>query len=319
MESNMRKKIILGLLSLIVSTTSVLDAKADDFFDKLKNIINPKKQEHVEEAPVEKFYNGVIEPFGGLSWDDGLKDVVEKLLKIEGLETLNLEFTERHDIISLKSIKIADLPKKVAEGIVKRNDVYSNPKDGRFIYSYFMENAPSHILGKYKDKNYKDVVYYPHDMFIEASPIMINQVPFTLRIDFANLPPLGIDRPNKVFKDKLGYAYALVPVLVVLESSSPTLINEHHKEISENLKKKYGIEVPTVARGAFAPLSMKYSSQAFKGDKDSFLSAAKFETSYTIKYESTHYKQPYIELYRKHLDDFEINKNKGKKDLKNGL
>ena len=28
---------------------------------------------------------------------------------------------------------------------------------------------------------------------------------------------------------------------------------------------------------------------------------------------------PYIDMYRKHLDDFEINKNKDKKDLKDRL
>ena len=309
MELNMRKKIVLGLVSLIITTTSVLDAKADDFFDKLKNIVNGKEKN--KEVVVEKnyFYNGVIAPFGGITWEDGLKDVVEKLLKIEGLEKLNLEFTENHDIISLKSIKIADLQKKVAEGLVKRNEIYANPKDGRLSPSYYIEEGFSNILMKYKDKAYKDVIYYPHSMFIEASPIMINKVPFTLRIDFENMPTLGLDKPNKVFKDKLSISYPLLPVQVLLESSSKTLIQEHQKEISEALNKKYGISIPKVGS----------VGESIAGTQETSLWISSYDDYYKIKYLSKFYKMPYIDMYRKHLDDFEINKNKDKKDLKDRL
>lgn len=313
----MKKTFFAGLLSFTFLLTTSNTVNAEDIFDwinKQTNTNNKNQQKQEEQLPPK--YSGIIQPFGGLNWDDGLKDIVEKIIKIKGLEEFYITVSNDLDKLSIKSIKISDLPKKVSEALLKKNDVYENPKDSRLTPTYYMENQPWN-LGKYRDKNFKDVLYYPHDLYITASPVMISGVPFHLVVKMSNLPALALDRPQKVFKDKIGYSYPVVPTVVTLYTDS-RLLQGKNAEISEALQKKYGIQVSKTTNGN-ASLSMTYAGAAFSGDKESFLSADDGGEYYKIKYESTYYPHIYYDTYQKHLKAFETHNNKGKQDLKNGL
>jgi|GEM_PF-3100437 uncharacterized protein YbaR (Trm112 family) len=120
--------------------------------------------------PVKPHPVAEIKPFGDLTWDDNPLEVILKLRKIEGLQTLRLGFVDGRGYcdINPRSTELR-LRQLLRSSLMLRTCQVPG------IHGYIMPNAPK----------------------ITASPIGIGDGVFTLTVYFSSEPGSMIDNPNK--------------------------------------------------------------------------------------------------------------------------
>lgn len=249
-----------------------------------------------------------IEPFGGLKWNDGFQDVVNKVAQIEGLETFNLCVRDMIDKSNCTSIKgnhdNLALAGKLGEALEKANS------------SLFDKERTNILTDNHHDLHFrylgaggqtKKASFGPY--YIKASPVMISGVPFTLAIKFYAHPGVDCELPASVLMEKKGgFSFPLYLVEVLLQSSSPNL-SSGKEAIMNSLNAKYGKLV--LLEGKFYP-----DGGTVEDKQGRRLEISMSDGKCGIVYENG--ESYYAELeakYQKHLASIEQERMKGKPSL----
>ncbi|MDT8448436.1 MAG: hypothetical protein RRB13_16210 [bacterium] len=198
-------------------------APAAGFAFNLGNLLPGEPEAHAQ-APK----TAAIQPFGSLAWDDSLLEAFQKLL---AMNPEKLDLVKGGDRISLKGVSTkAQLEAKMTEFLKKQNKLYLDPTDRRL---------KMHLVG-YKGTDGADRLYLRRGFHLEASPVMIQDVPFTVTVNTVFAPGIELQKPETVLQVKqAGYSYPLAIKDVRLQARSPKLAVSH-KAIADMLNQKYG-------------------------------------------------------------------------------
>jgi beta-lactamase regulating signal transducer with metallopeptidase domain len=153
-----------------------------------------------------------IEPYGGISWNDGLLQVIQKIKKIDGITNITWASNARgvHSIDFTTIATSADL----SAACEKRLSEYflavgggPGPPNTRLYQSTFATYKDA--LGN--DKKYVDANAIGRE--ISAGPIILAGHPFTLHVYFGSYQGFAVQFPNETF-NLPNYEYAVVPLAI---------------------------------------------------------------------------------------------------------
>ena len=250
-----------------------------------------------------------IEPFGSLTWEDGIFDVVVKINNMKDLD--NIEIRAGHaDGVNIKGVTDKNrLSQKLTNVLENREPLLLKPNDPRVrSYGNLLE-----FIGKNGDKKKFIAATYE----IKAFPIIIKTIPFTLIARFEYSPGLAIYSPEKVLTESKGfYTFPLILTEVLLEAESPSLPDKY-QEIHDILHLKYDkYDTPYANKYGY---TFNLKNQLDEGNVlDKY--GNRFEVSWgTYRYNMSYsagndYKRILNEKYIQHLSDLESQKTKMKKD-----
>jgi len=252
-------------------------------------------------------YGKDIKPFGDLTWQDGLAEVLSKINNIEGIEKVNLKIGM--DKINVKGITTKD-------DIEKELNAVSKATEGGFDKVAILAD---HQLSL---ENYKEIgkkVLRSGPFVVEAFPIMVANIPFTIYIPFTNSIGLMVQSPEKAImlkRSKHGSYYLPLIIDSVTLTCKLASLDKDFVKLKEIIKKKYE----------------KFGSKHCIDDKDSFsfkvkdkkgttfkMVASIYAKRCTIVYNNTAYKKRLKEIYNNYLSEFKKESHKGKKDMSSGL
>lgn len=246
----------------------------------------------------------IFEPFGGIKWEDGLFQIVNKLKAFKGIESITLSLSGSD--ISLKNINNKnDLVKKLSELLDKYSPGYYKAGSIIMAESYTGANG----------KTRKRVLSPP---VLVASPIIIAGVPFSLKVNFEYAPGLEVSNFDVVpIETRAGYAFPLVITKTTLSSFSKTLADSG-KNVIQVVESKYRKYDP---ENNF--LRADDGSKSLQGglyDKDRRgIWVSINPVNATISYSSVVYSKQLAETYRKFLAERESKNNAGKADMGAGI
>ena len=251
-----------------------------------------------------------IEPFGGLSWTNGLWTAVNKVAKIEGVEQLNVNMMFDGGSMDAKGISsqtefTEKVNKLVLANFAKKTDLPFGNAPGKLS----KQNTP------FTDKDNKKWDYNEYvGVRVICSPIVIKQVPFKMTLEFSYAPGQVIANPDDVvFLKDLGLAFPLILTKVELESDSPTLSNKK-TEIINLLIAKYGSLNSSFADGLTTMGGSSVSDQ-----QDRKLGVSIQDGFCQITYSSNFEKMALDKKYTDHLSEAEKSKIGNKPDASSGL
>lgn len=185
-----------------------------------------------------------IEPYGGLSWDDGLFQVIQKLKKMDGIT--HITWVTHAGGIPPVDLASITTPEELSAAFEKRISEYT---------STYKSDVP---LYDYKDAAGNDKKYVPDpvqnsnpntlmwdnvmSMEISAEPIILASHPFKLTISFETYPGFAVQHPDRVVQ--LPTFDAIIPFAItnVLLSSDTNLSDDARNAIAAKLVAKYGID-----------------------------------------------------------------------------
>ncbi len=248
-----------------------------------------------------------IKPFGDLTWQDSLVEVLSKINNIEGIEKVNLR-------IGMYKINVKGIAAK--DEIERELNAVSKATEGGFDKVAILAD---HRLSL---ENYKEIgkkVLRSGPFVVEAFPIMVANIPFTIYIPFTNSIGLTVQSPEKAIMLKStkhgSYYLPLIIDSVTLTSKLPSL-DKNFVKLKEIIKKKYG----------------KFGNKRCIDDKDSFsfkvkdkqgttfkMVASTYAKRCTIVYNSMAYEKRLKEIYNNYLSESRKESHKGKKDMSSDL
>lgn len=166
----------------------------------------------------------IIEPFGGIKWNDSLVQLIVKLSAIKGIQHVRLHLNDAEADVR-KVTKRGDLEKALSDLMLKYN-----PR-------IFKDLKP--MTENYTGENGAKRKHMHLTPTITASPIIISGVAFELKATFENAPGLEVVNAEAVPIEKRGgHSFPVVISEVSLASSSASLTNSYQNIISM-LESKY--------------------------------------------------------------------------------
>jgi len=250
----------------------------------------------------------VIEPFGGLTWQDGFADGFQKIKGMAGIQSITVKISGEVAALSLS----ADVT--ILSETIKKSKAFSR-----------------YEIGEERHQNNRDLDYkeyfdvkgvkrrYPFLSFQEVSiiaePILIAGIPYTLTAIFKNEPGFGLAYPAKIFP-LTSCDFPLVLRRVKLTTKSPGL-KEHVKDINKLVYSKFaGYMLDGDA-------SIYNATGVFVGrDEQGGCSITYNSHDGSIEYKCEEHNgetDRLSELYRKHIANLESQQFKNAPDMKSGL
>jgi hypothetical protein len=259
----------------------------------------------------------LIQPFGDLTWEDGISDVLMKINNINGIETMNL-IIDPPDQISVKGITTKNRLEK------QLNLVCNATEPGTTFYKVPLLSDNQLSLENYKELGKKILRSAP--FIIEAFPIMVANMPFKIYISFDNSVGLMIRSPEKAImlnSPKHGKYY--IPLVITqVALTSELLVSGRDLGANKDFVNLKGIVKEKYANSL--------SKKEYRDDKDSFklqvkdkkgtafkMLASIYSKKCNIIYQSMVYKKRLREIYNNYLSELRKDKHKGKKDMSSGL
>ena len=244
----------------------------------------------------------IIEPFGGIKWDDNLVQLIVKLSAIKGIQHVRLSLNDAEADVR-KVSKRGDLEKTLSDLMLKYN-----PR-------IFKDLKPT--AENYSGENGAKRKYMRLTPKITASPIIISGVAFELKATFEIAPGLEVVNAEAVPIEKRGgHSFPLVISEVSLVSSSASLANSYQNIISmiETKYRKFDPETN---------LLMLHQNSSMEGnvsdiDGNTFHADISSNRANRI-YRGAKCKSQLNEAYRKHLAAAEKKANAGKAEMGSGL
>ncbi|MCX6908308.1 MAG: hypothetical protein NTY01_09720 [Verrucomicrobia bacterium] len=175
-----------------------------------------------------------IEPYGGLSWDDGFYQVVCKLQKLPGIERI---------LINGRDTDI--------KGIRSESEIYSliakswGNDFGAVLPQIVGNDISARDTTPYKDAlgNEKRLLRDPRSFITEllASPIVLGGHPFKMHVNFLHSIGYAVKYPDRVFRFAK-YPSAIIPLAIceVSLTSETDLSKDSQAIIHSALVEKYG-------------------------------------------------------------------------------
>lgn len=177
-----------------------------------------------------------IEPYGGISWNDGVFQVIQKIKKIEGITTIT--WVSQHSAL-INSIDLTTIttPEELSAAIEKTlSESFSKISYNRDAFS------------PYKDASGNDKKYIsytdPIGDELTAGPIILAGHPFSLEVHFKTYPAFAIQYPDQVINLPKEGAVAPLAITSVVLKTDTNLSDEALNAIAEKLIAKYGISDP---------------------------------------------------------------------------
>lgn len=188
-----------------------------------------------------------IEPYGGISWNDGVFQVIQKIKKIEGITNItwvdpsgNVHPIDLTAITTQEELNAA-FEKMILQGLSR----YRQPPS-----SQFSNNNLDMPLYPYKDASGNDKKYVsdsglignPFGNSLTAGPIILAGHPFTLCVAFKSYPGFAVQFPDQVIKLP-NYQGAVAPLAItsVKLVTDTNLSDDARNTIIDKLIAKYGI------------------------------------------------------------------------------
>jgi len=279
------------------------------------------KKKSVPKKPVtlSKPSGDSIQPFSSLSWQDSLVEVLSKIHGIEGVEKINL-IVGPPDKISVKGISTKKRLEK------ELNAVSNATEPGTTFYKLALLSDNQLSLENYEELGKQVLDSGP--FVVEAFPIIIANIPFTLYIVFTNCAGLLVESPEKAIMLKSPqYGNYYIPLIIgqVILTSDLQIPGEN-LGANEDFVKLKGI------------VKQKYESFLSKkdarisDDKDVFqleikdkegsvfkMVASRYTNKCKIIYQSTAHESKLKKSYSTYLSEFKKNKYKNKKDMGSAL
>lgn len=244
----------------------------------------------------------LIEPFGGIKWNDSLMQLIGKLSAIKGVNHIVLHLSNEN--VDVRNVaKKAELEKRLSGLMLKYNS------------RIFKDLQP--MTEQYTGKSGAKRKYILLTPQITASPIVIDGVAFDLKVKFAYAPGLEVVSPDAVLIEKTGgHAFPLVISEVSLTSSAAGLASRY-QNIANLIETKYRKFDPEAARLVLKPDS-GISGSVYDDDGNALnVRISSREASFI--YVSEKYQTQLAESYRKYLAEGELKANSGKADMGAGL
>lgn len=244
----------------------------------------------------------IIEPFGGIKWDDNLLQIIGKLSAIKGMQNISLHLSNASTDVRNVSTR-EDLEKTFSDLMLKYNPrIFKDLKPMAENYSGKDGASRKHLLLTPK---------------ITASPIVISGVAFELTVKFINTPGLEIVNAVAVPLEKRGgYSFPLVIREVSLASSSATLASSS-KNIIKMIETKYRKYDPEENRLTVDQDTSMRGSVSDKNDNTLQIGISPRDAQLT--YSSEKYQSQLVDAYQNHLAKAERKANAGKADMGSGL
>jgi hypothetical protein len=158
---------------------------------------------------------GLIQPYGGLSWEDGHEGVVHKLNGIGGVEKIVLG----NGIYEHSENVKGRIGKELRDSLVKSYGRFTD--EGNFANPE-LSRAKFFIDGRGEKVPFHEC--QPAE--ITVSPVVLGGVPFEMRLEYVYSPGLVVLYPGRVILANDGrqdYAIAMVLRRVSMSTSSPLL------------------------------------------------------------------------------------------------
>jgi beta-lactamase regulating signal transducer with metallopeptidase domain len=190
-----------------------------------------------------------IEPYGGISWNDGVFQVIQKIKKIEGITNITWVDTSGNvhpNPIDLTAITTPEeLNAAFEKMILQHLSGYRQPPS-----SQYSNNNLDMPLYTYKDASGNDKKYVsdsglignPIGNSLTAGPIILAGHPFTLCVAFKSYPGFAVQFPDQVIKLP-NYQGAVGPLAItsVKLVTDTNLSDDARNTIIDKLIAKYGI------------------------------------------------------------------------------
>ena len=179
-----------------------------------------------------------IEPYGGISWNDGVFQVIQKIKKIEGIINITWVDTSGHVPPNPIDLTAITTPEELSAAFEKTMILPSSPP-----------GSPNNNLGlllyTYKDASGNDKKYVSDSAIgnsLTASPIILAGHPFTLCVVFKSYPGFAVQFPDQAIKLS-NYQGAVGPLAItsVQLITDTNLSDDARNTIIDKLIAKYGI------------------------------------------------------------------------------
>lgn len=286
----MRKRILFACVTMSLIAAFCTVVKAENVIDNF---------EEITDIPASKLTEDIIEPFGGIKWEDSLLQLINKLNAIKGIEKIQLHLNDAD--ISVKGLSgQKELEKKLSELLAKYN-----PR-------IFKESSAA-LVNHYTGKDGAKLKYLLLVPKISVSPIVIAGVPFNVSVSFNAVSGLDVVSPEAVPIEKRGgYAFPLVISEIELKSSAAG-VAANCREIIRLIEAKYRKFDPD------SNLLISYPTLRLEGnisDKDGrTFSTTVNRDKAILNYISDAYQKQVSEAYRNYQAAGERKANSGKEEM----
>lgn len=249
----------------------------------------------------------IIQPFGGLNWNDSFFDVIKKVNKIEGVKKVYIDFDDGTD--DEYESHIGNVNYNAYAGSVDITNVTSDIIiKNKFVELEKQLQNPNII--EYINRQGKILKYPKLSLNIHAEPFIIEGIPYRLIVCFKQEPGLALERNQYVINDNPIY---FDQVKLILNGSDLKIKYPQNQceKIRTILENKYKIMfIPDWGRNRPKTYDMNGSSNTNIHIID--------DVCYNIIYSNLALSLHYSQFYEKFLTNFEANKSKNFiKNLKN--
>ena len=254
----------------------------------------------------------VINPFGGMKWDDDLFVVIEKLNKIEGVETFNSQMGLVLGTFDLTKVKTReDLKNTFIKAYMQGKE--RNSKFPNKVYK--IQNVPAFNA---EGEEIRILRYDTIEMVLE--PVVISGIPFQMIIRCNGARGLGAKNIDKLLLIDLDVYASFILDEVILSSDSP-LISTKQMELydlfSKHYKKYYDSYIqkkPLLDMSVWRNGEINHTCDDGKGASVSVLLNS---NRCSLKFKNVSYADELEKAYRILLRKNEESKLKGKKGNSN--
>jgi len=293
-----------------IKEESVAPKEQVDFAQGANQLAHSYTQERQDKDNFEKLR---IKPFGEFSWDDGLGDVFEKIKRINGIESVIVDFGRRR----FNDLSIADLDVFDSKILAVLNN---STEDSRY-YNELFTRCCTKLEGTSKTMS-------DFTCTIEAKPVLVCGIPLVLRIFFEVKPGFLIKFPAKTFKVSLPngevvyFPLVLRSVSLVAEKDVRAP-KESIRKIQEMLTEKYKVYDHDYKN---IPKNPEEWGGPGTEIEDAHFGSARFSVrpwnegvDIDMSYSSEGVLKQLEDVYSKYIIDLNAEKNKSKKDMGSGL
>lgn len=254
----------------------------------------------------------LVQPFGNISWEDGLYDVVQKINKLDGVESAEM-FYSKSQSVSVLGIKSKDELDVALNSLLAK---HVRPRIKRPVEHADKNNIRMRLNKYVKNDLDNKSEYIASNMSIIVKPIVISGVPFTYIINLRPSEWLYHAFPNNLMvesKTKIDFPMVIESAQIV------TVSDTYEKRINELLDAVLS-KLGKVSGKSYSKDSLSFGSASATDVNGNIMSFRDQEYRFDINYNRPKFWwRKYSEPYDLFKSELVRQSNANKKDYKDAL